>query len=227
MESFAWPDFREIDLGSFARRQSYELFLNYDNPTATRTVDLDVTALMAYIKDRSLRFTAAFGFLLARAVNHVPEFRCRLQDGIPVEYEHVIPSFAVLKNDQQLAYAKGVYSDSFSSDYAANRALIERVRQGYVQDVGTGSHGLFWLTINPWNRFTSLQFPLTAAIADIPIFGVGKISGETGRMIAPFAVRIHHSFVDGYHVAHFLHVIEKHLADPSLLEHPFVSDFSL
>ena len=227
MESFVWPDYREIDLGSFARRQSYELFLSYDNPTATRTVDLDVTALMVYIKERSLHFTALFGFLLARAVNHVPEFRYRLQDGIPVEFEHVIPSFAVLKNDKQLAFAKGVFSDSFSSDYAANQGLMERVRQGYVQEVGTASHGLFWLTINPWNRFTSLQFPLTSSTADIPVFGVGKICGEVGRKIAPFAFRIHHSFVDGYHVAHFLHIVEKHLADPLLLEHPFVSDFTL
>ena len=226
MIAFSWPVSHAIDLEVFPRRQSYDLFLQFDDPTATRTVDLDVTQFMAYIKRRRLRFSASFGFLLSRAVNHVPEFRSRLQDGMPVQYEHVIPSFVVLKDDKQLAYAKGVFTDSFDADYCSNQSLIDEVRSGFVQDVGTGNHGLFWFTNNPWNRFTSLQFPFSAATADIPIFGIGKITNDQGRRLAPFAFRIHHSFVDGYHVAHFLDVLETHLSQPSLLELPFSSDFA-
>jgi chloramphenicol O-acetyltransferase type A len=226
MSSFSWPVAKEIDLDSFFRRQSYELFLKFEDPTAaTRTVDLDVTKMMIYIKERSLRFSASFGFLLSRAVNHVTEFWYRIQDGAPVEYEHVIPSFIVLKDDKQLASVKGVFSDDFEAEYASNQALIEKVRGGDVQDVGTGNHSLFWFTNNPWNRFTSLQFPFSSQIADIPVFGIGKVAIDAGRSIAQFAFRIHHSFVDGYHVAHFLYVLEKHLADPALLEMPVVSDF--
>jgi chloramphenicol O-acetyltransferase type A len=224
---FVWPKAQPIDLDGFARRAVYELFIDYEDPTATRTVDLDLTNLMAYIKQRSYCFATVFGFLVARAVNLVPEFRCRLEEGSPVLYEHVIPSFVVLKADKQIAFAKGVFTDEFAVDYFANSQVVEQVRSGMTQDVGPGNHGLFWFTNNPWNRFTSLQFPFTSSIADVPVFATGKITDEGGRLMAPFAFRIHHSFIDGYHVAHFLHVIQAHLADPSLLERPFVSDFTV
>jgi chloramphenicol O-acetyltransferase type A len=224
MSEFFWPVARPIDLNTFARRKSYEFFIEFDNPTATGTVNLDLTLFMQYVKDNSLHFAASFGFLLSRAVNHIPEFRCRMQDGIPVEFEHVIPLFVVLRDDKCLEYAKGVFSDEFSSDYAANQSLIERVRHGFVQEVGKGNHGLFWFTNNPWNRFTALQFPFSPEIADIPVFGVGKISNDLGRRVAPLAFRINHAFVDGYHVAQFFDVLETHLAEPTLLELPFKID---
>ena len=99
------------------------------------------------------------------------------------------------------------------------------MRQGFVQDVGKGNHGLFWFTNNPWNRFTALQFPFTPEVADIPVFGVGKISADAGCRIAPLAFRISHAFVDGYHVAQLFDVLEKHLANPCLLELPFGADY--
>lgn len=200
--------------------------MDYEDPTATRTVELDVTHLLAFVKLYSYSFTGVIGFILARAVNHVTEFRHRLENGIAVEYERVIPSFVVLRADKQIGFAKGIYTDNFITDYTANLDIITRVRRGECQDVGPGNHGLFWFTNNPWNRFTSLQFPFSSKTADIPIFGVGKICRENGQSIAPLAFRIHHSFIDGYHVAHLLHVIQAHLEDPALIELPYASQFS-
>jgi len=223
---FEWPIAHPIDLSAYPRRRTYELFLDFDNPTTTRTVQIELTALMAYIKSRGLRFMPAIGFILMRAINLVPELRQRIQDDIPVEFIKIIPSFTIFCADGQIGFAKGVYTDEFSYDYAANVSIIDSVCNGCVQDVGLPSLGFAWITNNPWNTFSSLAFPFSRKFASVPIIAIGKMFHEGSRVMAPLAIQTHHSFVDGYQLAHFFDILNRHLESPHLIESHFVSEFA-
>jgi chloramphenicol O-acetyltransferase type A len=192
----------------------------------TRTVQLDVTSLMKFIKSNQYRFSTVIGFIITRAVNHVPELRHRIQDGSLVEFNKIIPSYTILSKDKIVYFSKGVFTDNFQNDYRENLTINENAAKGMEQNLGSDNQGQLFITINPWNSFTSLQFPYSKKVASIPVFSVGKIYDDGDKIKAPLALQNHHSLTDGYHIGHFLDIVDKHLRDPTLIDRPFTSDFN-
>lgn len=222
---FEWPTASEIDMATYARRALYEHFLTFEIPVVTRTVQLDVTSLMRFIKSNQYRFSAVIGFMITRAVNHVPELRHRIQDGRLVEFNKIIPSYTILSKDKIVYFSKGVFTDNFQNDYRENLAINENAAKGLEKNLGSDNQGQLFITINPWNSFTSLQFPYSKKVASIPVFAIGKIYSDGDKIKAPLALQNHHSLTDGYHIGHFLDILQKHLDDPTLIDRPFASDF--
>jgi chloramphenicol O-acetyltransferase len=48
---------------------------------------------------------------------------------------------------------------------------------------------------------------------------------DGGRIKLGLGLQVHHGFVDGYHIGHFVHILERHLEDPTMLEQPYVTTF--
>lgn len=201
----------------------YRHFLAFEIPVVTRTLQFDVSNLLAHAKSKKLRFSLTLGFVLTRAVNHVPEMRHRIVNDELVDYDKIIPSITVLGPDKNLYFSKGVFSDNFADDYPANLDILERAAQGREPNVGSDNQGQIFITNNPWNSFTSLNFPYSSKIASIPVFGIGKMYEDRGRTMAPIAMQTHHSLVDGYHVGLLLDILNRHLDDPSLIDQRFTS----
>lgn len=221
MTQFEWPTAKPIDLETYPRRDIYAHFLTFEIPVVTRTLQLDVSAVLALAKSRKLRFSLTLGFILTRAVNHVPEMRHRIQHGQLFDYDKIIPSITVLGPDKKFYFSKGVYSGCFAQDYPSNAAILERAALGQEPNGGSDNQGQIFITMNPWNSFTSLSFPYSSKVASIPVFGIGKMYEDAGRTMVPFAMQTHHSLVDGYHVGLFLDILYRHLEDPDLIDQPF------
>ena len=222
---FEWPTASRIDMSTYARRDLYEHFLTFELPVVTRTVQLDVTSLISCIKRHDYRFSLVLGFILTRATNHVPEMRHRIQDDMLVTFDKIIPSFTILSKDKRVYFSKGVFTDRFENDYAENLAINDRAAMGLDENVGAANQGQIFITNNPWNSFTSLQFPYASKVASIPVFGIGKMYKDGEKTKAPLAIQNHHGLTDGYHIGHFLHILERHLENPDLIEQPFISNF--
>jgi chloramphenicol O-acetyltransferase type A len=222
---FEWPIASRIDMDTYPRRALYEHFLTFEIPVASRTVQLDVTSLIDFVKTNNYRFSLVIGFIISRAVNHVPELRHRIQDGALVEFNKIIPSFTILSKDKLVYFSKGVFTDVFENDYYENLAINEHAAKGLDQNVGSENQGQIFITNNPWNSFTALQFPYSKKVSSIPVFGIGKMYNDNDKIKAPLAIQNHHSLTDGYHIGHFLDILEKHLKEPRLIERPFTSTF--
>ena len=222
---FEWPTATPIDLDTYPRRFWYEHFLTFEIPLVNRTIQIDVTDLLAYVKREQKRFAVTLGMVLTRASNHVPELRHRIIDGQLVEYNKVIPSFTLLTKEKVFRLCKGVYTDNFASDYEENVRIIERAGHEPDPNVGSPNQGQLFITNNPWNSFTAIQAPYTSKLASIPVFCIGKMYTHSDRTFAPLGIQTHHSVVDGYHVGHVIHNMERHLVDPTLLERSFASTF--
>jgi chloramphenicol O-acetyltransferase type A len=224
---FEWPTATPIDLSSYPRRFWYEHFLTFEIPVVYRTIQIDVTDVLAYVKQQNKRFAVTIGMILTRACNHVPELRHRIVDDQLVEYNKVIPSFTLLTDEKIFRLCKGVYTDNFQSDYDENVGIITRASREPDPNVGSPNQGQIFVTNNPWNSFTAIQAPFTRKLASIPVFCVGKMYASGGRTFAPLGIQTHHSVVDGYHIGHLIHILEEHLRDPKLLERPFASTFDV
>lgn len=180
MTSFEWPTATPIDLESYPRKDLYKHFLTFEIPVATRTIQIDVSALLAYAKSREIRFSLTLGFVLTRATNHVPELRHRILHDELVSYDRIIPSFTILGPDKKIYLSKGVFSDCFKDDYPSNAAIIERAAQGQDPNIGSDNQGQIFITNNPWNTFTAVTFPYSSRVASVPVFGIGKMFQSDG-----------------------------------------------
>ena len=225
MTSFEWPSATPIDLDTYPRKELYRHFLTFEIPVVTRTLQIDVTSILAHAKSRKLRFSLTLGFVLTRGINHVPEFRHRILHDQLVDYDKIIPSFTILGPDKKIYFAKGVFTDCFEQDYPANLAIVDRAAQGLEPNMGSDNQGQVFITNNPWNSFTSLTFPYARRVASMPVFGIGKMYQSGDRTMAALAMQNHHGLTDGYHIGHFLDIMNRHLDEPGMIERPFVSSF--
>ena len=222
---FEWPTAIPIDLETFPRKHWYEHVCQFEIPVTYLTTQIDVSSLKAYCKANNLKFSLTLGFIITRACNHVNEFRHRIENDVPVDYVKVIPSYTVMTDSKVFTFAKGVYTDNFASDYQENLAINDKVAKGLATPQLSENQGQIFISVNPWTTQTAVQAPFTRRFASIPVFSVGKMHEDGGRIKLGLGMQVHHGFVDGYHMGHFVHILERHLEDPTLLEGPFESTF--
>lgn len=222
---FEWPIATPIALESYTRRHLYEHFIEFDNPLTYRTIQIDVTALKQFCNERSLKFSQTIGFILTRSNNHVPELRTRIVDDVLVEYNKIIPAYTVMMPNKIFGVMRGVYTDVFEADYKENLEIHDRIVQGNESVEKAANQGQIFITVNPWTTQTAVQAPFSRKVASIPVFCVGKMYEEHGRIRLGLGLQVHHGLVDGYHIGHFIHNVQRHLDDPSLVLRPFASSF--
>lgn len=222
---FEWPKATPVDLQSYARKHWYDHFCQFEIPVTYRTVQIDVTELRSYCKSNGVKFSQTIGFILLRANNHIQEFRHRIVDDVLVEYDKIIPARTVMTENKVFTIARGVYTDNFAADYRENMLIDESVAKGLVPMSTSSNLGQIFITINPWTTQTAVQAPFSKRMASVPVYCVGKMYDDNGRTKLGLGLQVHHGLVDGYHIGHCLNIIERHLADPTLIEHPFTSTF--
>lgn len=217
-EIFEWPVARAIALETYPRRRLFEHFSTFEIPVVSRTLQIDVTGVREYAKRNNRRFSLTLAFILTRATNHVPQMRHRIQDDILVDFDRIIPSFTLLSEEKIVYFSKGVFTDSFEADYHRNIAINERAIRGCDQITGPENQGQIFITNIPWYSFTAIQHPYCRQNASIPIFSIGKLYADNGRIMAPFGLQTHHALTDGYHIGMFLDIVTRHLNDPALID---------
>jgi chloramphenicol O-acetyltransferase type A len=222
---FEWPSATPIDLDTYSRRVWYEHFYSFEIPITYRTVQIDVTELKAYCKHKGVKFSQTLSFILTRACNHVPEYRHRIEDEKPVSFDKIIPVFTVMTPNKVFTMVHGVFTDNYASDYERNLEIQDRIVKGLDSPQKTASQGVVFITVNPWTTQTAVQAPYTKRFNSVPVFCVGKMYQDGDRIKLGLGEQVHHGLVDGYHMGHFVHILERHLEDPTLIEGPFVSTF--
>ena len=80
---------KKIDVDSWSRKSHYEYFQTFDCPMFSITFPVRVDALYRYARENGLSFFAVCLFVLLKALNEVPQFRQRVEDGDVWEYESV------------------------------------------------------------------------------------------------------------------------------------------
>jgi len=213
-QALEWPQATVIDLKTYPRRSVYELFMTFDVPVVSRTIQIDITKLRAHIAEHKLRFSLTFSFMVTKAMNEIADLRYRIQNNTLVSFDKVIPSFTVLSEEKMLYFAKGAWSNNFKIDYDKNSQSIERASKGLDQLAYQDGQGQIFITNIPWYSFTSIHHPYSKNNSSIPIISTGKIYQENGHEKVPFGIQTHHALVDGYHIGLFMEKLESFLENP-------------
>lgn len=179
-------------------------------------MNLDVTDFLQVIKKRGLSFTLSFIFVVAKCANDIEEFRYRFINDKVVLYDEVGTSFTFMNKETDLFKMINVPTQHTLSEFEALARTTISEQEEYFK--GAPPVDSFIFSAMPWISFTSISHTISATKSKgQPLFDWGKFFEQNGRMIMPFSVQVHHSFVDGIHVGEIVDKIQTCLDNPNTI----------
>ncbi|WP_117884493.1 CatA-like O-acetyltransferase [Aureibaculum luteum] len=191
-----------IDIENWDRKNQYNFFKNYEDPFFNITATLEVTNLYRFCKVHKLSFFLAGLYVTNKAMNQIPEFKLRLDDGKVIAFEDIDISSTVLNDDDTFSFC---HFESFSSifEFIENGLrTIENLKKGIVGDSDVNTIAVVHSTTIPWVSITGFKHARNGNEKGIgiPKIVFGKYYHENNRKIMPFSVEVHHALMDGIHV---------------------------
>jgi len=166
---------------------------------------------LEFLKSRGISPFLATVYVVCRAANDVLAFRLRIRDDEVIEHELLHADYTVPAGTESFTIKRVPYSPQFITFHEeATRA------EGGVFTVVGKSDGDHWVFMScmPWINFTHVVQPVHRASASIPHVIWGRYFQQDGEWKMPLSVQVHHSLVDGLHVAHFFERMETLFATP-------------
>lgn len=202
--------YRVIDRNGWKRNMHCRIFENSLEPQYCISLELDITAFLKMVKEHKYSFTFAFIYAVCRCANEIEEFRYRFLDGEVVLYDTVHTSFTYLDRDTELFKFVSVPMQKDMETYV--QAASEKVKAQKEYFTAPPANDEFSFSPLPWISYTHISHTISGNRANAaPLFDWGKFFERDGRMILPFSVQVHHSFVDGIHVGRFLERLQEYL----------------
>jgi len=205
-----------LDLTNWARRDLFEFFIGYTNPYFNVCTRVEVTKLVALVRDRvGVRISLALHYFALRVANEIEPFRYRLKDEKVLVYDVVNGGTTVLLPNESFAYAYFDYQRDFEKFLTDMSKAVDDVRIGSGPLKPTLRDDVIYHTTLPWISFTSFAHARTKGRGDsIPRIVFGKFTKENERVMLPISVEVHHALMDGLHVGRYLSRLEEALAEP-------------
>ncbi|RXH54544.1 CatA-like O-acetyltransferase [Granulicella sibirica] len=214
MHGIAVGSRQRIDLETWERRASFELFRNFTEPYHGVCLRVDCTATYRYAKEHRL---SVFLSLLHRslvAAHEVEHFRTRLVDGTVWRYDTIHGGSAVGRENGTIGFGHYPFRQGLEDFVREGTVELERVR-GRDDMERYPDANLIRFSVLPWFDFTSISHAREFTREDsAPRITFGKITDANGRCTMPVSIHVHHALVDGLHVAQFVERFEEAMGAP-------------
>lgn len=119
----------EINLKTYKKRNQYEWFHTFPDPTYGFNVDIDVTKVVALAKAKKVSFFETFLYFVMMGVNSVFEMRLREIDGHVYLYDTINPTFTVMSNEGIYQNAGCPMETDFDKFVHSVRETIEEAKK--------------------------------------------------------------------------------------------------
>jgi chloramphenicol O-acetyltransferase type A len=204
-----------LDVANWSRRELFDFFIDYSNPYFNICTRVDVTELLAFVRERDIKVSLAVHYFALRIANEIEPFRYRLKDRQVVIYDVVNGGTTVLLPNESFSYAYYDYQRDFEKFVTDMGKAIDELRAGSGALKPTMRDDVIYHTTLPWIAFTSFAHARNKGRGEsIPRFVFGKFMQENGRLMMPISVEVHHALMDGLHVGRFFDGLADALADP-------------
>ncbi len=210
--------FHEINLNEWKRAPYFGLYTKMIPTGFNVCVDLDVTKMYQYFKQKGYKFASGYRYITMKLINEREYFRIAYKDGKLGYYDYLIPSYANFHEDDQTTSVMWVdYKETFGE---FNKAYLEE--QAKYKDV----HGIIakpemppenscMIGVLPWTSFTSYSpVPYAAPTQFFPVLEAGKFKKTEGKILMPFSITVSHAVVDGYGVSEYLEALQRAMNAP-------------
>ena len=208
-----------IDINTWERKENYEFFLGFQNPTISITSEVECAGAKARAKAAGESFFLHYLYAVLRAVNEIPEFRFRIDaEGRVVYFDHVDMLTPIkVKENGRFFTIRLPWNTDFQTFYTTAKAIINDIDPNgnpYEMEKVGGKDLLdvILLSATPDLYFTSLTCTQEHRHgSNYPLMNAGKAILKEGKLVMPIAMTIHHGFIDGHHLSLFYKKVEEFL----------------
>jgi chloramphenicol O-acetyltransferase type A len=188
-----------LDVTNWARRDVFEWFLGFDKPYFNICTRLDVTNLLALLRDRPhVSVMLAYHYFALRAANEIEPFRYRLRDGKVIVHDVVHGGTTVMLPNDNFTLAYFEYNADFETFIAGADRAVKEAQSGDGAFRPNTRDDMIHCTTLPWVSFTSFSHARNWRREDsVPKIAFGKFLKEDQRTLLPFSVEVHHALMDG------------------------------
>ena len=192
-------EYKIIDQSTWKRAAHCTVFRNCVEPAFCMTFELDITEFYRNIKQEKLPFTFAMIYAVAKCANRIEEFRYRFVEGQVVLFDKIDTAFTYLDKQTELFKVVNVPFAGNMSEYCKTaKQAAEEQREYFTGPLG---NDVFQFSPMPWVTYTHVSHTNSGKRDNAtPLFDWGKFYERYGKLLLPFSVQAHHSFVDGLHI---------------------------
>lgn len=203
-------DFIVIDEENWKRVMHCKVFRNCIEPMFCVTLELDITHFLQKIRSENCSFTMAMIYLVSKCANEIEEFRYRFAHGKVVLFSKIDTAFTYLDQETELFKVVNVPMKDTMDEYIFEATKIAKEQKEYFN--GPLGNDIFMFSPMPWVSYTHISHT-NLGVKDnaTPLFDWGKYFERNGKVILPFSVQVHHSFVDGIHIGKLVSLIQASL----------------
>ncbi|SFR93510.1 chloramphenicol acetyltransferase [Anaeromicropila populeti] len=200
-------NYTKIDVENWKRNMLYHFFRNAENGQYSVSYEVDITKFLSRVKENNLSFYYSMIYAVTKCANQVEEFRYRILNGEVLLYDTISPSFTGLDKETELFKVVTVDMINDMEEFVKKARNQEENQKKFF--VGPVREDVFHMTCLPWISFTHVSHTVSAnKEAAIPTFAWGKYYEKEQKVILPFSVQVHHSFVDGVHIGKFAKILD-------------------
>ncbi len=217
-----------INYTTWERRQNFEFFKDFMNPTYSVTCDVECTSAFEKSKEEHSSFFLKYLYAILRAANEIPELRYRIEknendEDIIVLYKNVsvITPISVGENGR-FHSVRIPYNKNFDKFCRTAQEIISNIPQQtnpYAAEnkANESRHKFFDMILvaaNPQLNFSSMTCTQSGPGGNKkPLINVGKATKKEGKVYIPVFINVHHGLCDGYHLTQFYKKTEEYLKE--------------
>ena len=199
-----------IDEKNWKRAVHCAVFRNSLEPAFCITFELDITNFLYRIKEENYSFTMAMIYAVSKCANEIEEFRYRFIDGQVALFDKINTAFTYLDKETELFKVVNVPMCDTLEEYVPLAVKTAQEQKEYF--TGPLGNDVFQFSPMPWVSYTHISHTNSGKKDNAtPLFDWGKFFERNEKIILPFSVQAHHSFVDGLHIGKLYESIQKYL----------------
>lgn len=202
--------YTEIDEKTWKRAMHCMVFRNSVEPAFCVTFELDITNFLPKVKEKNYSFTMAMIYAVSKCANEIEEFRYRFLDGKVVLFDRIDTAFTYLNKETELFKVVNVpMCDSMEEYVSLALKTAEKQKEYFTGPLG---NDIFQFSPMPWVSYTHISHTNSGKKDNAtPLFDWGRFYEKDGKILLPFSVQAHHSFVDGLHIGKLYELVQKYL----------------
>lgn len=208
-------NFKLIDMNRWERAECYKHFSTIAKSTYSITVDVDITELFHYTREKSLRLFPSFTWVVTTAINKQEEFRMGFdEEGNLGIWDEVYPDYSVMDEKTKIMNSLCTpYDKSFAVFYKQMCKDTDEYKYGKKE---TSRYPNFFVaSCIPWITYSSFTATNESEYTFLfPMVTWGKYYEVNGRVKLPLTLQIHHAVADGYHCSLFFEAVEQIVSNP-------------
>ena len=204
---------KEINLDNWDRKEHFNFFIKSDLPFYNVNFNIDITGLKEQTKLHGLSLNNSLIYLTTKTLNKINNFLYRVNNGQVVQYEKINPSFACLRDNEELFRLISVEycDDIFKMDKIIKEAIINSDKY-FDLSMLIGRSDFVFISTLPWIPFTGIDHTLSLKNDDaIPRISWGKFYELNDKIVLPYNIQVNHIFIDGLHVGKFYETLQEEI----------------